>query len=201
MTQLRVPVNASDHILGESDAPTTLVEYGDYQCPFCAAAQPVVELLRQHFGHDLRVVFRHFPLTEIHPVAASAAEVAEFAGAQGAFWPMHESIYRNQPLLSLPVLFDLAGALNLSGIALRDALAARTYAPKVRNDFLGGVRSGVNGTPTFFINGNRHDGPYSVDALGTAIIRASDAAKSATGAGAPSAFSRSAASKITPKHH
>jgi protein-disulfide isomerase len=181
MTQLRVPVNASDHILGDDDASTTLVEYGDYQCAFCAAAQPVVKLLQQYFGSDLRIVFRHFPLTEVHPVAGPVAETAEFAGAQGDFWSMHDSIYRNQPALSIPVLFELAGALNLSRIALRDALAAHTYAPKVRKDFLGGVRSGVNGTPTFFINGNRHDGPFSVDALATAIMGASDKVKSRNG--------------------
>ena len=180
MTQLKVPVNASDHILGDGGASTTLVEYGDYQCPFCAAAQPVVELLRQYFGHDLRIVFRHFPLTEIHPIAGPAAETAEFAGAQGDFWSMHDSLYRNQPMLSIPVLFDLAGALNLSRIALRDALAAHSYAPKVRTDFSSGVRSGVNGTPTFFINGNRHDGPFTVDALAAAITSASDQAKIVT---------------------
>ena len=169
MSTLKVPVGPDDHILGPVDAAVTLVEYGDYQCPFCAAAQPVVRELMRNFGQDLALVFRHFPLTEVHPQAEVAAESAEFAGAHGAFWGMHEALFANQLQLNLPVIFALAGALNLSQAALRDALTARTYAEKVRADFIGGVRSGVNGTPSFFVNGLRHDGAHTFSALAMAI--------------------------------
>src|SRR3954468_24584911 len=124
-------------------------------------AHAVVKNLQSHFGDRLCFVFRHFPITEIHPLAGPAAETAEFAGAHHKFWPMHDSIYERQPQLSMPLLFALVGALKLSQVELRDALTAGTYAPKVQSDFMGGVRSGVNGTPTFFINGRRHDGTYA----------------------------------------
>jgi protein-disulfide isomerase len=166
---LKAPLTPLDHRMGDEDAPVVLVEYGDYQCPFCAAAQPVVRELMRNFGHDLALIFRHFPLTEVHPQAEVAAESAEFAGAHGAFWDMHEALFANQFRLSLPVIFGLAGSLELSQAALRDALTARTYAEKVRADFIGGVRSGVNGTPSFFVNGLRHDGAHTFSALATAI--------------------------------
>ncbi len=169
MAMLKAPLTPLDHRLGDADAPVVLVEYGDYQCPFCAAAQPVVRELMRNFGQDLALVFRHFPLTEVHPQAEVAAESAEFAGAHGAFWGMHEALFANQLQLNLPVIFALAGALNLSQAALRDALTARTYAEKVRADFIGGVRSGVNGTPSFFVNGLRHDGAHTFSALAMAI--------------------------------
>lgn len=169
MAMLKAPLTPLDHRMGDDDAPVVLVEYGDYQCPFCAAAQPVVRELMRDFGQDLALVFRHFPLTEVHPQAEVAAESAEFAGAHGAFWGMHEALFANQPRLSLPVIFALGGALNLSQAELRDALTARTYADKVRTDFIGGVRSGVNGTPSFFVNGLRHDGAHTFSALALAI--------------------------------
>src|ERR1700719_986871 len=114
MAMLKAPLTPIDHRVGDDDAPVVLVEYGDYQCPFCAAAQPVVRELMRDFGQDLALVFRHFPLTEVHPQAEVAAESAEFAGAHGAFWGMHEALFANQLRLSLPVIFALAGALNLS---------------------------------------------------------------------------------------
>lgn len=169
MSRLRVPVTPRDHVLGPANALVTLVEYGDYECPMCGAAHPVVNLVRQHYGPRLRFVFRHFPLNQVHPNAESAAESAEFAGAHGLFWEMHDGIYENQDRLGLPLLFALAGALGLSEPDLRAALVNGTYAAKVRSDFLGGVRSGVNGTPTFFINGVRHDGTYAFDDLVAAI--------------------------------
>jgi protein-disulfide isomerase len=147
----------------------TLVEYGDYECGFCAAAHPNVVLVQQRFRNELSFVFRHFPLTQIHPTAETAAETAEFAGARGLFWEMHEGIYENHDRFGLPLLFSLATALGLSETALRDALAIRQFAGKVRDDFLGGVRSGVNATPTFFINGQRHDGSYAFEELAAAI--------------------------------
>jgi protein-disulfide isomerase len=169
MSTLKVPVTAGDHIRGPINAPITLVEYGDYECPHCGMAHPIVEAVREHFGDQLRFVFRHFPLTAIHPLAEPAAETAEYAGAHGLFWEMHDGIYANQDRLGLPLLFVLAGQLGLSEEGLRDALATRKYAPKPQNDFLGGVRSGVNGTPTFFINGRRHDGSYAFEDLVMAI--------------------------------
>ncbi|MDB5461055.1 MAG: hypothetical protein JWO72_2796 [Caulobacteraceae bacterium] len=172
MAMLKAPLTPFDHRMGDDDAPVVLVEYGDYQCPFCAAAQPVVRELMRNFGRDLALTFRHFPLSEVHPQAEVAAEAAEFAGAHGAFWGMHEALFANQFRLSLPVIFALAGSLNLSQAALRDALTARTYADKVRTDFIGGVRSGVNGTPCFFINGLRHDGAHTFSALAMAISAA-----------------------------
>jgi protein-disulfide isomerase len=161
-----------DHVRGPANAIVTLIEYGDYQCPFCSAAQPVVDALLMRFRDDLRLVFRHFPLTEAHPVAAAAAETAEFAGANGKFWKMHELLFANQSRLSLPVLLALAGALDLSESELRDALAQDTYLDKVQADFIAGVRSGVNGTPCFFVNGRRHDGGYSLPELTAAIVQA-----------------------------
>jgi protein-disulfide isomerase len=169
MSTLKVPVTPLDHILGPASAPVTLVEYGDYECPHCGAAHPIVKLVLGHFGKKVRYVFRHFPLSQVHPNAEAAAESAEFAGAHGRFWNMHDSIYENQDQLGLPLLFVLTSALGLSEADLRQALVNRTYAETVRRDFLGGVRSGVNGTPSFFINGQRHDGSYAFGDLTAAV--------------------------------
>jgi protein-disulfide isomerase len=169
MSTLKVPVTPLDHVKGPANAPVTLVEYGDYECPHCGAAHPIVNLVQEHFGPRLRFVFRHFPLSQVHPHAESAAESAEFAGAHRRFWEMHDGLFENQDRLGLPLLFALVGALGLSELELRAALANGTYAPKVRSDFLGGVRSGVNGTPSFFVNGVRHDGTYAFDELVAAI--------------------------------
>lgn len=165
MATLKVPVTASDHVIGAISAPVTLVEYGDYQCPHCAAAQLSVKQILLRYVGRVRLVFRHFPLTEVHPMAGVAAETAEFAGGYGKFWEMHDSIFANQSRLSIGTLESLAIALELSPVALREALASGIHARKVQADFMGGVRSGVNGTPTFFVNGIRHDGSYSVPDL------------------------------------
>jgi protein-disulfide isomerase len=175
-TTLKAPITPRDHRLGAPDAPVTLVEYGDYQCPFCAAAQPVIHQLFQAFGPDLALAYRHFPLTEVHPHAGVAAQAAEFAGARGAFWQMHEALFANQPRLSPPVIFAIAASLNLSQAALQEALATGVHLRKIQEDFLGGVRSGVNGTPTFFVNGVRHDGAYAFEELAAAIAAARPAA-------------------------
>lgn len=172
MATLRAPVTARDHILGSEDAPVVLVEYGDYQCPYCALAQPVVRELLHQGGPDLALVFRHFPLSEVHPMAETAAQAAEFAGVHGVFWPMHEALFANQSRLGPSMIFALAGALALSQASLHQALALGTYAQKVREDFVGGARSGVNGTPCFFVNGTRHDGAYTFGALAAAISAA-----------------------------
>jgi protein-disulfide isomerase len=169
MGTLRVPVTQHDHVLGSPDAPVTLVEYGDYECPFCGTAYPIVNQVLRHFGPKLRYVFRHFPLTKVHPDAERAAETAEFAGAHKHFWEMHDGLYENQDRLGPPLLFSLAETLGLSEVELRDALATEKYAPKVKSDFLGGVRSGVKGIPSFFINGRQYEGTFEFSDLVSAI--------------------------------
>jgi Thioredoxin len=132
MTRLKVPVSSHDHIQGSNSALITLVEYGDYQCPHCGAAQPVLKQIQARCGERLRLVFRHFPLGEIHPLAGPAAEAAEFAGSHGQFWQMHDAIFANQHRLSVPLLITLATTLGLSHIELRDALASGTTPIKYR---------------------------------------------------------------------
>lgn len=169
MSSLKVPVAETDHIQGSQDAPVTLLEYGDYQCPHCGHAHGIIQALQAHYGEQLRFVFRNFPLTEIHPLAEPAAEAAEFAAAHGKFWEMHDAIFENQEELSLPLLQELADQLDLSQGKLRAALASHEFLPRIRADFMGGVRSGVNGTPTFFINGFRHEGSFEFEDMVEAI--------------------------------
>ena len=169
MSTLQVPVSSSDHAQGDPHAPVTLVEYADYECPACGAAFPLVKAVQTHFGKELRFVFRNFPLTQIHSEAESAAETAEFADAHGHFWDFHDALYENQEELGLPLYLDLAEALNLPQSSLREALETRAFRAKVRSDFMGGLKSGVNRTPTFFINGKRHDGASDFDSLVGAI--------------------------------
>jgi protein-disulfide isomerase len=171
MSMLRVPPGPDDHVRGSLDAPVVIVEYGDYECAHCGAAHPNVLQLMLQFGDQIALVFRHFPLMQVHPHAESAAESAEFAGGHGMFWEMHDGLYENQDRIGLPLLFALAGALRLSESELRAALTSRRYLPEVRDDFMSGVRSGVNGTPTFFINGERHNGTYAFDDLAEAVQR------------------------------
>jgi protein-disulfide isomerase len=166
---LKVAVSADDHVQGNMDAPVVLVEYGDYQCPHCGHAYPIVKQVQKHFGTRLAFVFRNFPLNEIHPEAEGAAEAAEFAGTRDRFWEMHDGIFENQEELGARMLVQLAETLGLSGTQLAGALEAGEFMPRVKKDFLGGVRSGVNGTPTFFINGQRHDGAFEYEDLVAAI--------------------------------
>jgi len=172
VSKLKIPVGPEDHIEGEEGAECTLVEYGDYECPHCARAHPIVKRLQRHFRKHLRFVFRNFPLSQLHPHAESAAEAAEFAASQGKFWEMHDLLFENQSRLDIALYEALAEELGLSSNELREALTRRDYLPRVRADFAGGVRSGVNGTPTFFINGQRHDGSYEYDDLRAAIEEA-----------------------------
>jgi protein-disulfide isomerase len=169
MTKLSVPVSANDHRQGDPDAPCTLVEYGDYQCPSCGKAYPIVQRVQKHFGPRLSFVFRNFPLTQLHPFAEPAAETAEFAGVHGKFWHMHDLLYENQDRLDEQLLVELAQQLHFAPATLVQALESKEFEPRVKADFRSGVRSGVNGTPTFFINGQRHDGPYDFDSLVAAI--------------------------------
>jgi protein-disulfide isomerase len=170
--RLTAPVSERDHAVGSSHAPATLVEYGDYECPHCAVAHPVVNMLRHTLGPQLRFVYRHFPLATIHPHAPLAAEAAEAAGAQGAFWPMHDMIFQHQHALEPQHLAAYADMLGLDLARFSRELASHVHATRVREDFTGGVRSGVNGTPTFFINGVRHDGSYALESLRDAIEEA-----------------------------
>ncbi len=169
MSKLHIPVTAQDHRQGNPEAGCTLVEYGDYECPYCGQAYPLVKRLQKHFGAELLFVFRNFPLSEMHPRAEHAAETAEFAAAHGLFWEMHDLLYENQENLDDGSLTELANQLNLPGTKLLEVLEAGTYHERIRADFHGGVRSGVNGTPTFFINGQRHDAAFSFERLLAAI--------------------------------
>jgi protein-disulfide isomerase len=167
--KLTLPVTDRDHMQGSGEAPVTLVEYGDYECPHCGRAYPIVEELRRNFGDRLRFVFRNFPLTQVHAHAEMAAEAAEAAGAQGRFWEMHEALFTHQNALDTSHLVQYAGRLRINAAQLGEALTAHTFRDRVREDFMSGVRSGVNGTPTFFINGLRHDGPFDLSSLTEAI--------------------------------
>jgi protein-disulfide isomerase len=162
---LTLPVGPRDHSAGPEDAPVTLVEYGDYQCPHCGRAYPILKKVQQKLGSQLRFVFRNFPLTQIHPEAEHAAESAESAGAQGSFWPMHDRLFERQFALDDESLLEYATDLGLSAGQLRKDLDARRYLARVREDFMSGVKSGVNGTPTFFINGVRYDGSWDLEPL------------------------------------
>jgi protein-disulfide isomerase len=168
--KLEIPVSPErDHIEGPASASLTLVEYGDYQCPYCGAAYPEVKRVQKELGSELRFVFRNFPLTNIHEFAMAAAETAEAAGAQGKFWPMHDFLYEHQATLGDPsVALGYAKKLGLDTQRSERELAQHMYQKRIKDDFMGGVRSGVNGTPTFYVNGIRHDG----DAIAKAIIRA-----------------------------
>jgi protein-disulfide isomerase len=163
--RLTVPVSERDHIRGPKDSPLTLLEYGDFECPHCGAAHPIVEEARARLGRRLRFVYRHFPLTNIHAHAEPAAEAAEAAATQGHFWEMHDRLFEHQDALEEEDLIAHADALGLDVEGFIEELAAGVHAPRVRQDFLSGVRSGVNGTPSFYINGVRHDGAYDLVSL------------------------------------
>ncbi len=169
MSKLSIPVGANDHRQGDDAAKCVLVEYGDYQCPSCGQAYPIVKRLQKHFGKRLAFVFRSFPLSQIHPWAEPAAEAAEFAAAHGKFWEMHDLLYENQEQLGESLFLELSDTLDLSSSQLLTAIAEHTYQDRIKTDFRGGVRSGVNGTPTFFINGVRHDESYDFATLSAAI--------------------------------
>jgi protein-disulfide isomerase len=157
MATLTVPVSPRDHIQGNENAAVTLLKYGDYQCGHCSLGYYIIKAVQDHYRDRLRFVFRNFPLVQIHPYAETAAETAEFAGAYNRFWEMHDSLYENQERLSLTLMFELADYHSLSISDLQQALERHEFRPRVRDDFLGGVRSGVNGTPSFFINAVKHE--------------------------------------------
>ena len=169
---LTQPVGPSDHVTGPDDAPVTLVEYGDFECPYCGMAHPIVERAQRELGSHLRFVFRHFPLGEVHPHARLAAQAAEAAAAQGRFWEMHDMLFEHQDALEPDDLAGYAKALGLDTKQFARDLEGGTYANRVRDDFRSGVRSGVNGTPTFFVNGERYDGSWANEEAFLLALRA-----------------------------
>lgn len=174
--RLTMPVTETrDHIQGPHDAPVTLVEYGDYECPYCGAAYPIVKRVRDRMGSDLRFVFRNFPITTSHPHAEQAAEAAEGAAAQGQFWEMHDVLFENQRRLRDQDLRGYAQRLGLDVPLFDKELAGHVHAGRVQEDFMSGVQSGVTATPTFYINGARHDDSYDVETLLGAVERAASA--------------------------
>jgi formate-nitrite transporter family protein len=162
---LAPPVSARDHAAGPAEAPLTLVEYGDYQCPYCGAAYPVVKRVQKRLGKKLRFVFRNFPLTQVHPYALIAAEAAEAAAIQGKFWEMHDLLFEQQTLLKPEIIPLWAKRIGLDVEKFGNDIQQGLVEKRIKEDRQSGIRSGVNGTPTFFINGTRYDGPPDYDSL------------------------------------
>jgi protein-disulfide isomerase len=170
---LTLPVDPQrDHTQGPANAAATLVEYGDYECPYCGAAYPIVKEIQERMGERLQFVFRNFPITTSHPHAEQAAEAAEAAGSQGRFWEMHDLLYENQRHLEDQDLHAYAARLGLDLETFDRDLAEHVHAARVHEDFMSGVRSGVNGTPTLYVNGARHDDSYQPDVLLAALEEA-----------------------------
>jgi protein-disulfide isomerase len=165
MAKLTPPVNKNDHVQGSAYAAILLVEYGDYQCPHCGAAHPVVKEIQKRLGKNLSFVFRNFPLSNIHELAIPAAKAAEAAGRQNRFWQMHDMIYEHQIQLSEYALLKFAEGLRLNNIQFKRDFADKSLLEKIESDFESGMRSGVNGTPSFFINSYKYNGGYDFASL------------------------------------
>lgn len=176
MNHLSIPVSAQDHSAGPANAPVTLVEYGDYQCPYCGEAYPVLKAVQQAMGNRLRFVFRNFPISEIHPHALRAAQFAEAAAGIGKFWVAHDMLYERQLTLDDRDLAAYGSIIGLNAAKLREAFDGR-FDEKIEADFMGGMRSGVNGTPALFVNGLRYDGERDVDSLVAVLQAAADASE------------------------
>jgi protein-disulfide isomerase len=162
---LAEPVTEQDHAVGLATAPVTIVEYGDYECPSCLNAVPIIEEVRKSLGDRLRFVFRHFPQSSIHPHASIAAEAAEAAGEQGKFWEMHQALFKHQKELAALDLSHLALNLGLEIYKFETGRTQEKHQRRIKADFEGGLRSGVNKTPTLFINGHRYDGAVDAKAI------------------------------------
>jgi protein-disulfide isomerase len=169
---LSVPVTERDHSSGPPDAPVTLVEYGDYECPNCGSAYPILKQLRARLGDRLRFVFRNFPLMNIHARASIAAQAAEAAAAQGKFWQMHDQLYEHQRTLANEDLERLAIRIGLELYKFNADVGSGRFVRRVNEDIASGAASGVKGTPTFFINGRRYTGPNEFESLAEALERA-----------------------------
>ena len=170
---LTPPVSDGDHAQGPASAKVTLVEYGDYECSYCGRAHPIVKQLQKELGKQLRFVFRNFPLAQAHPRAQHAAIAAEAVGAHGEelFWQMHDTLYEHQDALEDEDLAGYAKALGVPATEIANAFAGGQIVQRVRADFRGGIRSGVNGTPTFFVNGERYDGNWTEVEAFVAVLR------------------------------
>jgi len=168
MSRLMRSPSGDDHAQGSLDAPLMMVEYGDFECPYCGEAYPVLKAVQRAMGNELCFVFRHFPLSGAHPHAERAAEFAEAAATIGKFWEMHDILYENQQALTDHSLVIYGKRLGMPEKLIESALADG-FATRVRRDFVSGARSGVNGTPCLFINGERYDGPREVAHLITAL--------------------------------
>jgi protein-disulfide isomerase len=170
-SRLKIPVSKEDHFQGPESAPLVLVEFGDYQCPYCGKAFPIVKRLQGALGNNLKFVFRNFPLSEMHPDALNAAKFAEAAAVQGKFWEMHDLLYENQANLDAESLAGYAKGLNLDLEKLNKATESGSVERRIEADFEGGARSGVNGTPSFFVNGIRYDGDWAYGPFLSALKR------------------------------
>ncbi|HEX6509769.1 MAG TPA: DsbA family protein [Chloroflexota bacterium] len=177
LARLVVPVNENDHVQGPADAPVTLVEYGDYECPFCGRAYGIVKRLQAELGDRVRFVFRNFPLVESHPHAEEAAEAAEVAAQQGKFWDMHDYLYEHQGALDERHLAEYARILSLDAVGFERELDGHAEHSRIEDDLESGLESGVMGTPTFFINGVRYDGSYDIDSMREALLAAEQASR------------------------
>lgn len=171
MTRPIPPLSADDHVLGDPAFAVTLVEYGDYQCPYCGEAYPVIKAVQSAMGKKLRFVFRNFPLVEVHSHALRAAQFAEAAAEAGLFWEAHDLLYENQDALDDRSLLAYGDHIGMDRALLAAAFEGR-HDDKIQRDFLGGVRGGVNGTPSLFINGQLYEGPRDVDSLIEALNQA-----------------------------
>jgi protein-disulfide isomerase len=180
---LTPPVSVEDHTRGGEHAVVTLVEYGDYECPHCGRAHSIVRETLRRLWDDVTFVFRHFPMAQAHPHALPAAEAAEAAGAQGRFWSMHDLLFERQHALEDEDLVAYAEELDLDIERFASEVANDAHLPKVQRDFRSGVRSGVNGTPTFFVDGQRFDGSWTEGGLALALTSAIRAKKSGIAAG------------------
>jgi protein-disulfide isomerase len=162
---LAVPVDHADHALGPAVAPVTVVEYGDFECPFCLQSYPAAKMLIARFAHKLRFVYRHFPLVDAHPHAELAAEAAEAAAAQGKFWPMHNLLFENQKHLKAAQLRQYAQRLELDLERYDYEMGDHVYLQRVQEDIAGGVKSGVHSMPAFFVNGRLQDVSFGVERM------------------------------------
>jgi len=160
-THLSSPVSSDDHAVGPENAPLTVVEYGDYQCPYCGQAFPIVQALQRDFGDSLCFVFRNLPLADMHPHAEQAAEMAEAVGLQGRFWEMHDLLYENQRELGAKALLSYADRAGANVEEVVAAIKGGDPRSRVQHDLESAIRSGANGTPTFFVNGERYDGSWA----------------------------------------
>ena len=165
MSKLKTPVNSNDHFQGNESATLILVEYGDYQCPHCGRAYPIIKRVQKKLGDKLKFVFRNFPLAESHPDATNAAVSSEVAGAHGKFWEMHDMLFENQEALDGDSLISYAAKIGIKAAQFESEFEKPEFLKKVEADFESGVRSGVNGTPSFFVNGEKYNGDWDEEPL------------------------------------